>query len=319
MGPLDRTVAISERTRRFVVVLCVLAALAAAAEVQSPAHARTYRVDPLGRGEAATIQSAITMASSRDTILLANGTYRGEGNRDIIFQRKALTLRSISGDPDSCVIDCELQGRGFLIDSLQVQDFPHISGITVTNGHAFTGGAVYCLQRCNPLFSNCIFRGNRVDEDGGAIRCAEVTETVHFVDCVFTRNSAGGKGGAVALCCCSLSRFENCTFVDNEAEDGPAFSCQGMASLHLERSIVAFHRGTAPFHGGVFHADIDSCDAFGNEGGNWVGCVDSLANRHGNISVDPDFEDVQAHDVRLRATSPLRPSGSSGRGIGAGR
>lgn len=304
-------------------MLCAITALAAAAPVRSPALARTYHVDPLGRGDAATIQSAITMASPGDTILLANGTYRGAGNRDIAFHGKSLTLGSISGKPDSCRIDCELQGRGFYIDSLRIQDSPHINGITITNGHADTGGAAYCLQRCSPLFSSCIFCGNRADVDGGAIRCAEITGVVHFVNCIFTGNSAGSKGGAVAVCCCSLCRFENCTVVDNAAKEGSAFNCVGLSNLRLNRSIIAFHRGAAAIRIGCAigscDAEIDSCDVFGNEGGNWVACVDSLARLSGNVSVDPEFEDVRAHDFRLRATSPLRPAARSGTGIGAGQ
>ncbi len=319
----ERAGTINGRTRWVRVLLCGLTALAAAAPVRSPALAHTYHVDPQGRGDAATIQGAITMASPRDTILLANGAYRGAGNRDIAFHGKPFTLGSISGNPDSCRIDCESQGRGFLIDSLRIQDSPHIDGITVMNGRAATGGAVYCAQHCSPLFSNCVFRGNRADEDGGAIRCAGITEVAHFMNCVFSGNSAGGRGGAVALCCCSLSRFENCTVVDNEAREGSAFSCVGLSNLRLNRSIIAFQRGAAAIRigcgEGSCDAEIDSCDVFGNEGGNWVACLDSLARMSGNVFVDPGFEDVQAHDFRLRETSPLRPAARSGRGIGAGR
>jgi hypothetical protein len=137
------------------------------------------------------------------------------------------------------------------------------------------------------------------------------------VDCVLAHNSAGGKGGAAALCCCSDSRFENLTVVDNEAKEGAAFSCSG-SSLLLKRSIVAFHPGAAPISvgGWVAEAKMDSCDVFGNEGGDWVGAVDSLADQYGNVSLDPEFVDVQAGNLRLRETSPLR-SRPGGQRMGA--
>lgn len=307
--------AISGTTRPAGIVFLALTALAAVALVLSPALARTYRIDPHGQGDAATIQAAVTMAAPVDTVLLANGVYRGPGNRDITFERNSVTLSSISDNPDSCVIDCELQGRGFLVDAAA----PHINGITITNGHADTGGAAYCLRHCDPVFSNCTFRGNRADEDGGAVRCAEIAGG-DFVNCVFAGNSATEGGGAVALCCCSVLRFENCTVVDNESKEGTAFNCRGLSGLTLKRSIIAFHRGATPI-GCPGHCDarIDSCDVFGNEGGDWVGCADSLANKNGNVSVDPGLEDVQARDFRLRENSPLRPADRYSKGIGAVR
>jgi predicted outer membrane repeat protein len=295
------------------------AALAAALMVAfaaTPGLARTIHVDSRGMGEAPNIQAAVKMGSPGDTVLLANGAYRGPGNRDIALS-KPLTISSASDNPDSCVIDCEGAGRAFVIDSPMGTDLPHVNGITITNGHADTGGAVYCAKRCSPLLSRCVFRGNRAGEDGGAIRCAETTEKVHLVDCVFTHNSAGGKGGAIALCCCSLSRFENLTLVDNESkENGAAISSIGLSNLDLERSIVAFHRGPAPIHCNGADAMIDSCDVFGNEGGNWAGSLDSLANRYGNVSLDPGFENAQANNFRLRESSPLRRE-RGGQRIGA--
>ena len=39
-------------------------------------------------------------------MIIADGTYTGEGNRDIEFKGKAITVRSASG-PESCIIDSE--------------------------------------------------------------------------------------------------------------------------------------------------------------------------------------------------------------------
>ncbi|MGA1870193.1 MAG: hypothetical protein ACMUJM_16775 [bacterium] len=53
-----------------------------------------------------SIQAAINEASNGDTILVAEGTYTGKGNRDIDFGGKAIILRSISG-PEHTIIDCQ--------------------------------------------------------------------------------------------------------------------------------------------------------------------------------------------------------------------
>ncbi|MCP4711722.1 MAG: hypothetical protein GY869_24145, partial [Planctomycetes bacterium] len=56
--------------------------------------------------EYGTIQAAIDAAIDGDTIIVADGTYRGEGNRDIDFLGKAITVRSENG-AEGCIIDCE--------------------------------------------------------------------------------------------------------------------------------------------------------------------------------------------------------------------
>src|SRR5438046_1709872 len=54
-----------------------------------------------------TIQAAIDVAQGGDTILVANGTYTGPGNRDIVFSNKGITLLS-EGGSSNCILD--LQG-----------------------------------------------------------------------------------------------------------------------------------------------------------------------------------------------------------------
>ena len=59
-------------------------------------------VDDDGPADYSTIQAAIDDANDGDIILLADGTYTGNGNRDIDFHGKAITLRSI--DPNNSTI-----------------------------------------------------------------------------------------------------------------------------------------------------------------------------------------------------------------------
>ena len=55
--------------------------------------------------EYGTIQSAIDDANDWDVIIVADGVYTGEGNRDLDCLGKAITVRSENG-PENCIIDC---------------------------------------------------------------------------------------------------------------------------------------------------------------------------------------------------------------------
>ena len=66
-----------------------------------------------------TIQAAIDAAdpNNGDEVIIADGTYTGAGNKDLDFAGKAITVRSASGNPALCIIDCEHDGRGFYFHS----------------------------------------------------------------------------------------------------------------------------------------------------------------------------------------------------------
>ncbi|MFC1715984.1 T9SS type A sorting domain-containing protein [Candidatus Poribacteria bacterium] len=79
-----------------------------------------------------TIQQGIDAARNGDTVIVADGTYRGVGNKDLDFQGKVITVRSENG-PEYTVIDCEGSGRGFLFHSGETSGSV-VSGFTIENG-----------------------------------------------------------------------------------------------------------------------------------------------------------------------------------------
>lgn len=75
--------------------------------IAAPAGATHHLVAPDGSGDFATIQDAVLSAAEGDTILLADGIFRGEGNRRIDMQGRGVTIRSQSGNAAACIIDIE--------------------------------------------------------------------------------------------------------------------------------------------------------------------------------------------------------------------
>ena len=70
-------------------------------------NAATIRVP----GDYPTIQAGVNAAVNGDTVLVADGTYRGYGNYDIRLQGKIITLQSENGY-EGCIIDCQEIGSG---------------------------------------------------------------------------------------------------------------------------------------------------------------------------------------------------------------
>ncbi len=202
-----------------------------------------------------TIQAGIDAADDGDTVLLADGTHTGDGNRDIHFDGKAITLCSENG-PELCVVDADSSGS-------MVYNVFHLSSgetwNTVIRGFTITGGYPYgvFIEDASPRIRNCTVTNNYqgfwiieahldtgtlienalisdntregiVIADGGR---ATITNSVisnnfrgvhayaanvTFTNCLIEGNSVGSHGGGIYAYYGYLD-FDNCTIAGNTA------------------------------------------------------------------------------------------------------
>ncbi len=145
-----------------------------------------------------TIQAGIDTAVEGDTVLIADGTYRGDGNRDISFAGKTITVTSVNG-PETCIIDCEGNSsephRGFIFEGDETVDAV-LQGVTITNGYIDRGGGIR-LSDASPTIVDCFITGNISTNSGGGIYSG--SGTPHLVNCQISGNIANYSGGGIEL------------------------------------------------------------------------------------------------------------------------
>jgi predicted outer membrane repeat protein len=199
-----------------------------------------------------TIQAAIDAAWTGDTIRVADGTYRGNGNTNVDFGGKALTLRSENG-PAACLIDCRGLAGGFYFHSGE-DSHSVVDGFTITNaGDVDMGGGILCVAS-SPTISDCTFLANEAAYYGSGI-CNQYGSHPTITRCTFTNNSvspagADAGGGAVANRFGSDPIISDCTFTGNTAgENGGAMVNTEDSQPQIIR--CRFQNNTAGVQGGA--------------------------------------------------------------------
>ena len=271
----------------------------------------TFRVGPTlyVPADYNNIQAAIDAAFDGDEVIVADGVYTGEGNHDIDFQGKAITVRSENG-PNDCVIDCQgttqNSHRGFYFHSCENED-SILDGFTIINGYYSEGvlpegGAIFCLNACtNPTIRNCVIRENTA-HSGGGISCYGSSPKI--MNCIIIDNYAySDKGGGIFCWSHSNAKIIGCTICDNQArfQGGGVYFYAG--SPVLTNSILWGNTADNNLQQ-IKTTYIPSCNlsvTYCNVQGGWSGA--------GNINTDPCFIDSSAGDYHLLPILPCLDAG----------
>ena len=247
-----------------------------------PCTARIITVDDDGPADFNNIQAAIDDSKDGDTIIVADGIYTGDGNRDIDFIGKAITVRSTDpNDPNivaTTIIDCngteEEPHRGFYFHSGEDAN-SILDGLTITNGYAKYGGGIHCgLPLGSPPGPGPpppppppLPPGAVGSQSSPEILSAYNLTGPTITNCIISGNYSNVGGGMHNDWLSNLT-LTNCTFIGNSASDSGGGMDNGW-SIKATLENCTFSENSAQSGGGMYNSEdskttLTNCSFCGN-------------------------------------------------------
>lgn len=269
-----------------------LAALAAGSQIHVP-------------GDQPTIQAGIDAALADDTVVIAEGTWSGPGNRDLVPGGKVLTMLG-----DGLVeIDCAGPEPHFGLSINDTLDLVTMVNLAITNA-ADTIGAVR-INLGEAILRHCTIYGNQTDGLRVTIRGSATVDSCYILDntgrgisvgelvwpygnlaATWTTIAGNGEDG-VYFRAFDQATIENCTVVGNGVTgiymEGDPPKNANFQDLVIQRCLVYANGSVGLGRGFIGPAfDINCNNSFANGSGqDYYNLPVSAGDTSGNISQDP--------------------------------
>ena len=193
-------------------------------------------------GDQPTIQAGIDAAVNGDTVIVADGIWTGDGNRDLDFAGKAITLISEKG-PGACVIDCQGSDadrhRGLRFHSGEGRDSV-VEGFRITSGYRIDGGAILC-EGASPTIRGNLIEANTALENGGGICCRG--GAVPLIESNTIDGNWAWLGGGLYSVDASPTISGN-LLIDNSSDNGGGICCNGSGSPRISGNQILYNHCT---------------------------------------------------------------------------
>jgi len=190
-------------------------------------------------GPKLSIGNAVGTVTTGGTVNIANGIYKGTGNRGITINKN---MNIIGESQSGTVIDGEQQNNIFTISSGVTVT---IQNLTLTNGIATYNGAIY--NTGNLTVTDCAFTGNTATDYGGAI---SNMGTLTVTGSTFNNNKANWSGGGAIYNDGTLT-VTGSTFNNNTATTGYGGAIRSDDDLTVVGST--FTGNTASYGGAIYN------------------------------------------------------------------
>ena len=267
-----------------------------------------------------TVTAALGIAASRDEIWVRFGVYNERillksgvslyggfrGTEGSLSERPAFPRPS--PDPYETVLDGQGGGSVATSPASAIRAY-RLDGFTIRNGVAENGGGLYLTASATLLtVANCTISGNRANQDGGGMYCANSSPTL--TNCILTSNLANRKSGGGVYCANSSPTFTNCTISGNGATYGSGVHCYDNSSPTFTNCTISGNRASG--YGGGVHCVISSSPTFANctisgNGANSYGggvyCVNSSSPTFANCTISGNSTNQDGGGVYCASSS----------------
>ena len=153
----------------------------------------------------------------------ANGGGYGAALLEMPYGALNFEIVGATGNPDDVVLFANDSEYRILMMNKNPNYRSALRNVTIVGGNASEkhinaesyrrGGGVFLNGSDKTVVSNCVFRGNRADKQGGAIAAQGNVALCRVIDCKVVSNVSGGDGGGIY----NIALVENCTVISNSA------------------------------------------------------------------------------------------------------